>query len=89
MSGEEVDGAPRLRCFDLDGCVVESDAAIADGIIHAVRVVGLPVPDASRIRAAIGPPLITTFSAMLRDAGTDPEEGEGAEVGRGRRGRAS
>lgn len=80
MSGEEVDGAPRLRCFDLDGCVVESEAAIADGIIHAVRVVGLPVPDASRIRAAIGPPLITTFSAMLRDAGTDPEEGEGAEL---------
>ena len=71
---------PRLRCFDLDGCVVESDAAIADGITHAVRLVGLPMPDAARIRAAIGPPLITTFRAMLRDAGTDPDAAEGAEL---------
>ncbi len=80
MSDRALHVAPRLRCFDLDGCVVESDAAIADGITHAVRVVGLPMPDGARIRAAIGPPLITTFSAMLRDAGADPEQGEGAEL---------
>lgn len=71
---------PRLRCFDLDGCVVVSDAAIADGIRHAVRLVGLPMPDAEGIRAAIGPPLIRTFHGMLRAAGTDPDVGEGADL---------
>lgn len=80
MSGSSSGATPRLRCFDLDGCVVESDAAITDGLAHAARLVGLPMPDAARMRAAIGPPLITTFSAMLRDVGTDPGSEEGAAL---------
>jgi phosphoglycolate phosphatase len=72
--------APLLRCFDLDGCVVVSDAAIADGLHHAVAVVGLPRPDADTLRAAIGPPLLTTFAGLLRAAGHDPEVGEGAAL---------
>lgn len=69
---------PLLRCFDLDGCLVESDAAIADGLHHALRLVGLPQPDAATTRAAIGPPLITTIGSLLRAAGVDPSSGEGA-----------
>ena len=80
MSNASPRSVPRLRCFDLDGCVVVSDAAIADGIQHAVRLIGLPAPDAAQVRAAIGPPLISTFSAMLRRVGTDPDVGEGAEL---------
>jgi phosphoglycolate phosphatase len=71
---------PSLRCFDLDGCVVVSDEAIGDGLRHALRLIGLPMPDAERMRAAIGPPLISTFSAMLREAGHDTSGGEGAQL---------
>jgi len=71
---------PMLRCFDLDGCVVVSDAAIEDGLRHALRAVGLPAPEAEQVRAAIGPPLLRTIGGMLRDAGADPSRGEGAEL---------
>lgn len=79
MSGS-ARGPVRLRCFDLDGCVVESDAAIEDGIRHAVRLVGLPTPDTAGFRAAIGPPLIVTFREMLQAVGTDPDGADGAAL---------
>jgi phosphoglycolate phosphatase len=69
-----------LRCFDLDGCVVVSDEAIADGLRHALDLVGLPMPDADGLRAVIGPPLVTSISAMLADAGHDPTTHEGGEM---------
>jgi phosphoglycolate phosphatase len=75
-----IDAAPLLRCFDLDGCVVVSDEAIGDGLRHALAVVGLPMLDADRLRAAIGPPLLTTIGALLREAGHDTASGEGAEL---------
>lgn len=77
---DAVRGIPLLRCFDLDGCVVESDDAIADGLRHAAGVVGLPMLDAEGFRAAIGPPLRTTFRTMLRATGADPDGEEGAEL---------
>lgn len=75
-----VSDVPALRCFDLDGCVVVSDAAIADGLAHALHVVGLAAPDDDALRAAIGPPLITTIGGMLRAAGHDIDREEGAEL---------
>lgn len=72
--------APALRCFDLDGCVVVSDEAIGDGLRHALDHIGLPRPDAASMRAAIGPPLITTIGERLRLAGSDPETAEGGEM---------
>ena len=69
-----------LRCFDLDGCIVVSDEAIADGLHHALELIGLPMPDAAGLRAAIGPPLLTTIGTMIADAGRDPHSGEGAEM---------
>jgi len=71
---------PALRCFDLDGCVVVSDEAIADGLRYALELIGLPAPDAVALRAAIGPPLITTIGERLRLAGLDPETVEGGEL---------
>jgi len=73
-------GAIALRCFDLDGCVVVSDEAIADGLRHALELIGLPMPDADGLRAAIGPPLLTTIGAMLTDAGHDPRTPEGGDM---------
>ena len=75
-----VGSVPMLRCFDLDGCVVVSDEAIADGLRHALDVIGFPMLDAARLRAAIGPPLISTFSALVAENGKDPSAGEGAEL---------
>lgn len=74
------DAPPLLRCFDLDGCVVVSDEAIADGLHHAVAVVGLPRPSPDELRAAIGPPLLTTFAGLVRAVGHDPQVGEGATL---------
>lgn len=75
-----VGSVPVLRCFDLDGCVVVSDEAIADGLRHALHLIGLPMLDADRLRAAIGPPLISTFSMLVAEVGHDPATGEGAEL---------
>jgi phosphoglycolate phosphatase len=75
-----VSAAPLLRCFDLDGCVIVSDEAIGDGLRHALAAVGLPMLDAARLRAAIGPPLISTIGGLLREAGHDTASGEGAEL---------
>ncbi len=69
-----------LRCFDLDGCVVVSDEAIADALRHALDLVGLPMPDAAGLRAAIGPPLLTTIGDIVTEAGHDSASGEGAEL---------
>jgi len=77
MSGTAI---PLLRCFDLDGCVVVSDEAIADGLRHALARVGLPMTDAAGLRAAIGPPLITTIGGMLRAAGHDTDTDPGAAL---------
>lgn len=77
MSRQQV---PELRCFDLDGCLIVSDAAIADGLTHALEHVGLPPIDAGRIRAAIGPPLRSTFTELVSDAGYDPSGPEGSRL---------
>jgi len=71
---------PILRCFDLDGCVVVSDEAIADALAHGLGLVGLPLPDAAGLRAAIGPPLITTISGLVKASGGDPSSPDGAAM---------
>lgn len=69
-----------LACFDLDGCLVLSDAAIEDALRHALAVVGLPPPDAATVRAAIGPPLVATLAALLERAGHDPGRDAAAQA---------
>jgi len=69
-----------LRCFDLDGCLVVSDDAIADGLQHALGLIGMQPPDADGLRAAIGPPLLTTIGSMLSGAGHDPATPSGAAM---------
>lgn len=64
--------ARTLACFDLDGCLVLSDAAIEDALRHALATVELAEPDAVTVRAAIGPPLVVTLTSLLEQAGHDP-----------------
>jgi phosphoglycolate phosphatase len=69
-----------LACFDLDGCLVLSDAAIEDALRHALEHVGLASPDAATVRAAIGPPLVATLTAQLVQAGHDPARDDAARA---------
>ncbi|TLM87747.1 HAD hydrolase-like protein [Pseudarthrobacter sp. NamE5] len=43
--------------FDLDGTLVDPAGGITDGISHALRAFGLPVPDQDLLHAMIGPKL--------------------------------
>lgn len=58
--------------FDLDGVLVDSRAAIAGCLNHALASVGLetrPAPDLHRL---IGPPLHDAFAALLAGQEADP-----------------
>lgn len=47
--------------FDVDGTLVDSADAVADGIRHALTVMGLPDRPVSELRRFVGPPLWDTF----------------------------
>jgi len=55
---------PEAVLFDLDGVLLDSRAAIATCIEHALRAHGLPVPPAAQLQSYIGPPLIDAFAKL-------------------------
>jgi phosphoglycolate phosphatase len=59
---------PEAVLFDLDGVLLDSRAAIANCIEHALRVHGLPVPPVAQLQGYIGPPLLNAFAEL---GGTD------------------
>ncbi|MDX1659592.1 MAG: HAD hydrolase-like protein [Nitriliruptorales bacterium] len=64
--------APDLVCLDLDGCLVDSSAAIPRAINRALEQLGIaPRPRAS-LRSFIGPPLLDSFRVLLEEEGRDP-----------------
>lgn len=48
--------------FDIDGTLVDSADAVADGIRHALSVMGLPDRPVEELRRFVGPPLWDTFA---------------------------
>jgi phosphoglycolate phosphatase len=70
----------RLLCFDLDGCLVDSDAAIADALNHALEVLGLRTRSAAELRSAVGPPLVQNLVRLLAEDGIDAASGEGRSL---------
>lgn len=68
---------PALLCFDLDGCLVRSDAAITDALDHALAAVGARPRGADALRFAIGPPLVGNLTRLLAEEGVDVTVGEG------------
>jgi phosphoglycolate phosphatase len=54
--------------FDLDGTLIDSAVGIGRCVVHAMRQLGEPVPDAVALRGWIGPPLRTSFGPLLGDA---------------------
>lgn len=43
--------------FDLDGTIIDSGKAVIDGVLHALSKNSLPLPESSRMREFIGPPM--------------------------------
>ena len=51
--------------FDLDGTLTDPVVGITESIRHALRELGAPVPDASSLTWAIGPPLRESLAALV------------------------
>jgi phosphoglycolate phosphatase len=60
---------PELLLFDLDGCLVDSTLPITTCMNHALVAVGFPARDPSEMVRFIGPPLLASFTTLLREAG--------------------
>jgi len=55
---------PEAVLFDLDGVLLDSRAAIANCMEHALCAHGLPVPSAAQLQSYIGPPLLDAFAEL-------------------------
>jgi phosphoglycolate phosphatase len=68
-----------LVCFDLDGCLIQSDAAIRDGLDAAMAALGLPPVDDDEARRCIGPPLVSNLARIMVSHGSDTSSDRHAE----------
>ena len=68
---------PALLCFDLDGCLVRSDEAIADALNHALTTIGARPRSDADLRSSIGPPLVENLTRLLAEEGVDVAIGDG------------
>lgn len=57
--------------FDLDGCLVDSTAAITGAINHALLAVDVPARPVGELTRFVGPPLVEAFATLLAEAGRD------------------
>lgn len=62
--GHVMSNAPTVL-IDLDGTLIDPKPGIIGSIQYALQRMGEPVPPAEGLTAAIGPPLRTTFSALV------------------------
>ncbi|WP_435738172.1 HAD hydrolase-like protein [Cellulosimicrobium sp. PMB13] len=58
-----------LVLLDLDGTLADSAPGIVACAQHALREVGVPVPDDAAVRGVVGPPLADGFAALGVPAG--------------------
>jgi phosphoglycolate phosphatase len=50
--------------LDLDGTLTDPKPGITGAVRHALRALGLPVPDADALEWVIGPPLLDSFARL-------------------------
>ena len=62
---------PVLAFLDLDGCLVDSRAAISRCLNVGLEAVGATPREPGRLHRLIGPPLHTSFETLLAEAGLD------------------
>ncbi len=63
---------PGPVCLDLDGCLVDSAAAITEAVVAALDHLGVATPPADTLGWCVGPPLQESMARLLADAGEDP-----------------
>ncbi|MFI1709920.1 HAD hydrolase-like protein [Streptomyces griseoruber] len=56
---------PTCLLLDLDGTLLDSAPGVIASAAHALRSVGAPVPDASALRALVGPPMYDSFRNVV------------------------
>lgn len=61
-------------CFDLDGCLVDSRAAITEALNEALYDVDLPTLPAETVAGLIGPPFRSTLVELVDDLLGDPDD---------------
>lgn len=74
------DDFPALLCFDLDGCLVQSDVAIRDGLDAAMAVLDLPPVSDEEARRCIGPPLVSNVARLMAAHDVDPTDAAGERL---------
>lgn len=62
----------RAAFFDMDGCLVDSRAAISAAMNHALVQLGLEEQPVVELYRFIGPPLLRGFEELLADLSEDP-----------------
>jgi phosphoglycolate phosphatase len=62
---------PVLAFLDLDGCLVDSRAAISRCLNVGLEAVGATPREPERLHRLIGPPLHTSFETLLEEVGLD------------------
>lgn len=70
--------------FDLDGTLTDPEQGISRCIRFALEQMQLPVPDKSRLRDWIGPPLKASFADWFTSIGSDADAGQALELYRQR-----
>lgn len=73
-AGKKRDNLPWVVLFDLDGTLVDPAGGITGGVEYALRVKGLPVPEASELNKMIGPKLA---DALVNIAGVPEAQVDG------------
>ena len=56
-----------LICFDVDGCLIDSDVPMMAALNEALFGFGLPMVELEQLRAHLGPPLVDTMRGLLAD----------------------
>lgn len=68
------DGPVVTVCFDLDGCLVDSRAAITEALNEALHDVDLPTLPTEAVAGLIGPPFRSTLVQLVDDLLGDPDD---------------
>lgn len=67
------DDRPTLLCFDLDGCLVDSDEAFSVSMNAALAEHGVMQMPVAVLRELIGPPLEVSVAGLLEELLADPD----------------
>jgi phosphoglycolate phosphatase len=69
-------GPTQVVCLDLDGCLVDSRAAITTCLNVGLEAVGVPPRPPIELHPLIGPPLLESYQTLLAEAGHDPVDAD-------------